>query len=173
MWFILQQFLQVFLYCSSIYNRLFVGLNWYPVSIDLRDFALTSARLGFPTGASKSYTTSTWIVSSCHLHILVPSKYFQGTKYDYFACLFFPWNSVSHKSDLSMIFPQLYFFLLLLFLTEPHLSVPHYISICSLVSVHFIHDCTPKINLKWYPVLKEIVPSSTQPASFPIWLFMP
>lgn len=124
MWFILQQFLQVFLYCSSIYNRLFVGLNWYPVSIDLRDFALTSARLGFPTGASKSYTTSTWIVSSCHLHILVPSKYFQGTKYDYFACLFFPWNSVSHKSDLSMIFPQLYFFLLLLFLTEPHFKCP-------------------------------------------------
>lgn len=115
MWFILQQFLQVFLYCSSIHNRLFVGLNWYSVSIDLRVFALTSAWLDFPTGASKSYTTSTWIVSSCHLHVLVPSKYFQATKYDYFACLFFPLNSVSHKSDLSMIFPHLYFFIITVF----------------------------------------------------------
>lgn len=63
MWFILQQFLQILLYCPSICNKLVLGLNWYPVSIDLRVFALTSAWLDFPTGASKSYTTSTWIVS--------------------------------------------------------------------------------------------------------------
>lgn len=121
MWFILQQFLQIFLYCSSICNRVLVGLNWYPVSIDLRVFALTSAWLDFPTGASKSYTISTWIVPDTYwFH----PNHFRLPNMTVFLVCFFPWIHCLTKVIFPWSFHSYIFFLLLLFLTEPHLSVP-------------------------------------------------